>query len=129
MLRKTVPRTFQLLLTLRATAAGSPAVLVVLAYRSSIDGLEGGARRSAAIAAEGHEETLLQLLRLQQMRGRGFLQILESTCGEVGRSGRIGWEMQCVQTVLDEFRTTEHATSARLTYRARRLAQSGTPVP
>jgi signal transduction histidine kinase/CheY-like chemotaxis protein len=129
MLRKTVPLTLQFLLTLVGLAAGSAAVLGVLAYRSSIDGLEAGARRSAAIAAEGHEQTLLQLLRLQQMRAEGFLQSLESTCGEAGRNGRIGWELQCVQTVLDEFRTTEHAANGLLTYRARRLAQSGSPVP
>ncbi len=129
MLRKTVPLTLQFLLTLVGLAAGSAAVLGVLAYRSTIDGLEAGARRSAAIAAEGHKETLLQLLRLQQMRAQGFLQSVESTCSEVGLNGRIGWELQCVQTVLGEFRTTEHATDARLTYRARRLAQSGTSAP
>jgi signal transduction histidine kinase/ActR/RegA family two-component response regulator len=129
MLRKTVPLTLQFLLTLVGLAAGSAAVLGVLAYRSSIDGLEAGARRSAAIAAEGHNETLLQLLRLQQMRAQGFLQSVESTCGEAGRNGGIGWELGCVQTVLGEFRTTEHATNAVLTYRARRLAQSGTSAP
>src|ERR1700730_5730040 len=129
MLRKTVPLTLQLLLTLVGLAAGAAAVLGVLAYRSSIDGLEAGARRSAAIAAEGHEETLLQLLRLQQMRAQGFLQSLESTCGEAAPNGRIGWELQCVRTALGEFRTTEHATYARLTYRTRSLAQSGTSAP
>jgi hypothetical protein len=133
MVRKTVPLALQFLLTLVGLAAGSAAVLGVLAYRSSIDGLEAGARRSAGIAAEGHEQTLLQLLRLQEMRAQGFLQSLESTCGESRNDGHVAWETQCVQTVLDEFRTTERATSGRVTYRAQPLAQSGpsmaTPPP
>jgi len=120
----------QLLLTFAGLAAGAAAVVGTFAYRSATAGIERGARRSVAAAARSREETVTRLLTFRQDRAAGFLTSVTSSCGETGARGRIGWEPQCVQTALDEFRSTERAAAARLLYRGRRIAQSGrwTPV-
>jgi signal transduction histidine kinase/ActR/RegA family two-component response regulator len=120
----------QLLLTFAGLAAGSAAVVGAFAYRSALAGMERDARRSVAAAALNREETITRLLTFRQRRAEGFLTSVTSSCGEIGPKGRIGWEIGCVDTALEEFRFTEGAAAARLMYGSRQLAQSGrwTPV-
>ena len=71
---------------------------------------------------------MTQLFLLRQQRAQGFLASLESFCAEPIGSGRVAWVDDCARTMVNDFRKSERAVGAVLTYRNRRLIRSGSPV-
>ena len=127
-MRPTVPLSVQLLLTFVGLLVGITAVLTTSAYTSSRDNLEAEARRNVGLATRTREQTLTQLFELRQHRAEGFLVSIESLCAEPLDNGRLAWVDDCLRTMVDDFRTSERALGAQLTYRTRRLRRSGRPV-
>jgi signal transduction histidine kinase len=126
-LRPALPLSLQLLLTFVGLLIGMTAVLTRFAHTSLRTNLEFEAVRNVDIATKTREQTLTQLFELRQQRANWFLVSLESLCAEPVDS-RFGWVDDCVRTMVDDFRKSERASGALLTYRTRRLRQSGTPV-
>jgi hypothetical protein len=123
-MRPTVPLSVQLLLTFVGLLIGITAVLTTAAYTSSRDSLEAEARRTVGLATRTREQTLTQLFQLRQHRAEGFLVSIESLCAEPLDSGRLAWVDDCLRTMVDDFRTSERALGARLTYRTRRISRA-----
>jgi signal transduction histidine kinase len=115
----------QLLLTFVSLVAGSTIVLTVAAYRSSLDSLQGDARRMARVTAEARNDAMTQLFVTRHQRAEGFLAAVEMLCGEPRGNGNFGFSEDCVGTMVPEFRTTERAAGVRLQYLGRTLATSG----
>ena len=128
-MRPAVPLSLQLLLTFVGLLLGMTFVLTRAANESLQTNLEKDAIRTVAVATHAREQTLTQLFELRHQRATAFLTSLESLCGEPLDSGRLGWVDDCVRTMVDDFRRGENALGAHLTYRNRRLRQSGQPVP
>ena len=127
-MRRALPLSAQLLLTFVGLLMGITAVLTRSAYTSLRYNLEAEANRNVALATRTREQTLTQLFHLRQQRAEGFLASLESLCGEPLDSGRMAWVDDCVRAMVDDFRKSERALGALLTYRHRRLSRSGEPV-
>jgi signal transduction histidine kinase/CheY-like chemotaxis protein len=127
-LRPAVPLSLQLLLTFVGLLVGMTAVLTRSANTSLLANLEAEALRNVGLATKSREQTLTQLFELRQQRANGFLVSVQSLCAEPVERGRLGWFDDCVRTMVDDFRKSERATGALLTYRSRRLRQSGQPV-
>ena len=117
----------QLVLTFVALVAATATGLTVFSYRASLDNLQAAAQRNADMVAETRVQMLAQLLAFRRERADGFLATAESVCGEPAGS-RVGWSEPCVRTMLREFRLTEGAEGATLTYRGRRLSAAGESV-
>ena len=115
----------QLLVIFVSLVAGSTIVLTVAAYRSSLTSLAADAERAASVAAQTRDDEMNRLFTTRLDRARGFLAGVESLCGEGGADGRFGFADECVATMVQEFRTTEHASGVQLTYEGRRLASAG----
>ena len=124
-MRPAVPLSVQLLLTFVGLLVGITAVLTTAAYTSSRDSLEAEARRNVGLATRTREQALTQLFQLRQQRAEGFLVSIESLCAEPLGKGRLAWVDDCLRTMVDDFRISERAVGARLTYRTRRLRRSG----
>ena len=124
-----VPLSLQLLLTFVGLLMGMTIVLTTSAYTTLLTNLETDARRGVILATRTREQVLTQLFHLRQQRAEGFLVSVESLCGEPLESGRLGWVPECVRTMVDDFRRSERASGALLTYRNRRLRRSGRIVP
>jgi signal transduction histidine kinase/CheY-like chemotaxis protein len=90
--------------------------------------LEADASRRVSLATQTREQTLSQLFQLRQQRAEGFLGSLESFCTERLDTGRLAWAEDCVRPMVDDFRKSERALGALLTYRNRRVKRSGEPV-
>lgn len=118
----------QLLLTMVGLIIGTTVVLTVEAYRTSLNNLEIQARRDVRLAAQTREQMVTQLLQLREQRAEGFLVTAQSICAEEAGPRGYGWQEECVDTMLKEFRLTEGASGARLEFRGRRLAASGEDV-
>jgi len=127
-MRPAVPLSVQLLLTFVGLLIGMTAVLTTAAYSSSLASLEAEAHRNVGLATRTREQTLTQLFQSRQQRTERFLVSAQSLCTEPLDSGRIAWVDECVRTMLDDFRKSERALGARLTYRTRRVRRSGRPV-
>ena len=127
-MRPAVPLSVQLLLTFVGLLIGMTGVLTTAAYTSSLASLEAEAHRNVGLATRTREQALTQLFHLRQQRAERFLVSAESLCTEPLDSGRIAWVDECVRTMVDDFRKSERALGARLTYRTRRLRRSGRPV-
>ena len=128
-LPRSVSLAAQLLFTMVGLVAGTTTVLTVEAYRTSLRSLEAQARRDVRLAAQSREQMVTQLLRLRQQRADGFLLTARSICAEdAGPPRGFGWQEECVDTMVKEFRLTEGASGALLEYRGRRLAASGEEV-
>jgi len=127
-MRPALPLSLQLLLTFVGLLVGMAAVLTTAAYTSLLGNLEAEGLRGVGLATRSREQALTQLFELRQQRAEGFLVSLESLCAEPLDSGRFAWVDDCVRTMVDDFRTSERATGALLTYRTRRLRRSGRPV-
>lgn len=104
------------------------AVLTSAAHTSSLSNLEDEARRNLDFATESREQRITQLFQLRQQRAEGFLRSMESLCSESLDSGALAWVDDCVSTMLDDFRDSERARAALLTYGRRRIRRSGRPV-
>lgn len=115
----------QLSITFVVLVAATVGGLTFAAYQSSIDDLEQKGAAVARTAAETRERLLSQLLRLRLRRAEGFLSAAENLCGEVAGKDRIAWQTGCVRTMLRDFRETEQAQGALLSYDGRRLAGAG----
>jgi signal transduction histidine kinase len=127
-MRRALPLSVQLLLTFVGLLAGMAAVLTAAAYTTSRVNLEDEARRNVDLATATREQTITQLFDLRQQRAEGFLRSLESLCAEPTESGRLGWVGDCVRTMVGDFRNSERATGALLTYGTRRIRRSGKPI-
>src|SRR3954453_5862447 len=88
----------QLLLTFVSLVAGSTIVLTVAAYRSSLDSLQGDARRMARVTAEARNDPMTQLFVPRHQRAEGFLAAVEMLCGEPRGNGNFGFSEDCVGT-------------------------------
>jgi signal transduction histidine kinase/ActR/RegA family two-component response regulator len=127
-MRRALPLSVQLLLTFVGLIIGMAAVLTAAAYSSSRVNLEDEARRSVDLATGTREQTVTQLFTLRQQRAEGFLASVRSLCAEPLASGRLAWVDDCVRTMVDDFRNSERALGAQLTYRTRRIRRSGRAV-
>src|SRR5687767_3375641 len=111
------------------------AVLTTSAYTSLVANLKNEAGRRASLETETRAQTLSQLFQLRQRRAEAFLVTLQSFCAESPGRGRLSWAPDCVRPMLDDFRKSERAAGALLTYRNRRVSRSGqrfaddTPAP
>src|SRR4051794_36051684 len=127
-MRPAVPLSVQLLLTFVGLLLGMTWVLVNSANTSLLSNLEAEAQRTVAVATKAREQTLTQLFQLRQQRAQGMLASLETLCSEPVAVGRVAWVDDCVRTMVDDFRRSERAMGATLTYGPRRLRRSGAPV-
>jgi len=127
MVQKAVPLAVQLVLTLVGLVVITTVVLTVVAYRSFQTNLDTNARRGVRASAEQAARTLTTIVDRQQARAHGFLNSVDSLCGESSPSGRTQLESECVRLALSEYRATEHARGALLEYRGRH-AQAGTVI-
>jgi signal transduction histidine kinase/ActR/RegA family two-component response regulator len=127
-MRRAFPLSVQLLLIFVGLLIGMVAVLTRAAYTSLLASLEAEASRHVSLAARTREQTLSQVFLLRQQRAEGFLASLESLCAEPLDSGRLAWADECLQPMLDDFRKSERALGALLTYRNRRVRRSGQRV-
>jgi signal transduction histidine kinase len=107
---------------------GTTAALTLFAYRASLQSLEADARGSVRAAADERSAALARLLNSRQQRAEGFLAAAESLCGEPVGRGRFGWSLDCVGTLMQEFRQTERARGVTLLYGSRALVRSGSQV-
>lgn len=122
------PLSIQLLLTFVGLLIGMAVVLTNAASSSLLANLETEGHRQVSLATRAREETLSQLFYLRQQRAQGFLTSLESVCVERLDSGRLAWLDDCVRPMVDDFRKSERALGALLTYRNRRVRRSGQRV-
>jgi signal transduction histidine kinase len=124
-MRKTLPLWIQLLLIFVGLLAGMAAVLTTAADRSLLASLAADATRHVNLAAQTRQETVSQLFQLRQQRAEGVLGSLEALCAEPLPSGRLAWAAGCVRPILDDFRRSERAIGAVLSYRNRPVRRSG----
>jgi signal transduction histidine kinase/ActR/RegA family two-component response regulator len=125
MMRPALPLSVQLLLTLVGLLMGITMVLTTAAYTSVLDNLDTDARRSVSAATRATEQRVTQLFQLRQQRAEAFLVSVRSLCTESLGFGRLAWLEDCVRPMVDDFRKSEAATSAMLSYRGRTLRRSG----
>jgi signal transduction histidine kinase/ActR/RegA family two-component response regulator len=127
-MRRALPLSFQLVLTFVGLVVGTAAVLTTDAYSSLVASLEADASRNVGLATRTREQTLTQLFHHRQQRASGLLASIESLCAERLDSGRLAWVDDCTRTMVNDFRNSERALGAVLTYRNRRVARSGARV-
>ena len=127
-MRRALPLSIQLLLTFVGLLIGMAAVLTTSAYTSLVANLKTAASRRVSLETETRAQTISQLFQLRQQRAEDFLVTLESFCAERPSSRRLAWAPDCVAPMLDDFRKSERALGALLTYRNRRVRRSGQRV-
>ena len=127
-MRRALPLSIQLLLTFVGLLVGLAAVLTTAAHRTLRSNLETDARRHVSLATRSREQTVTQLFQLRQQRAEAFLASLQSFCGEGTGTRRTGWPDTCVNPLVDDFRTSERAVGAVVTYRNRVLRRTGRRV-
>jgi signal transduction histidine kinase/ActR/RegA family two-component response regulator len=127
-MRRAVPLSIQLLLSFVGLLIGMAAVLTTAASTSVVANLQTDATRRVSLATRTREQTLSQLFQLRQKRAEGFLVSLGSVCTETLPSGRLAWPDDCVRPMVDDFRKSEGALGALLTYRNRRIRRTGERV-
>ena len=127
-MRPAVPLSVQLLLTFVGLLLGMTWVLMNSANTSLLANLQTEAQRTVIVATKAREQTLTQLFQLRKQRAVGLLASVESLCAEPIESRRLAWVDDCVRTMVDDFRRSERALGATLTYGNRRLRRSGEPV-
>jgi signal transduction histidine kinase len=103
-------------------------VLTTAASTSVVANLQTDASRRVSLATQTREQALSQLFQLRQKRAEGFLVSLQSFCAERLPSGRLAWPEECVRPMVDDFRKSEGALGALLTYGDRRIRRSGQRV-
>jgi signal transduction histidine kinase/ActR/RegA family two-component response regulator len=124
-MRRALPLSVQLLLTLVLLLVGVTAVLTRAAYTSLRTSLETEAARNVDDLTRTHEQAFTQLFQLRQQRAEGFLASVESLCAEPTSSGRLAWVDDCARTMVNDFRKSERALGALLRYRNRTIRRSG----
>jgi len=128
-MRRAVPLSIQLLLVLVGLLVAMAAVLTTSAYTSLAASLRTDASRRVTLETQTRAQALSQLFQLRQQRADDFLASLESFCAESARRGRLSWPPDCVRPLLDDFRNSERALGAVLTYRNRAVRRSGERIP
>jgi signal transduction histidine kinase/ActR/RegA family two-component response regulator len=123
---RSISLTAQLMLTFVGLVVGTATVLTLAAYRSSKETLEGDARRTVHVEAQKLEQTLTRLIDSRRERARGFLDTVESLCGEGSVPGSKAYEPTCLKTALAELRGSERADGAQFDLGDGRIAQAGT---
>ncbi len=119
---------FQLGLALVIVNALLTAGVAILAYRVAHDAMVDQALRAVALVAESRQRELLDLLDHRQERLTGFLQSLQSLCGERGPSGGFGFEDECTRAAVGGFHRSERALTTEVSYANRRIDGVG-PTP
>jgi signal transduction histidine kinase len=127
-MRRVLPLSVQLLLTLVGLLVGMTAVLTRAAYSSLRTNLETEAIRNVDDVTRAREQAITQLFQLRQQRAAGFLASVESLCAEPVGSGRLAWVDECARTMVNDFRRSERALGAVLRHHNRLIRRSG-PVP
>ena len=128
-MRRAVPLSVQLVLTLVGLLVGMTAVLTRTAYSSLRSNLASEAARDVDEVTRNREQAIAQLFQLRQQRAAGFLASAESLCAEPVGRGRVAWVQDCVRTMVDDFRRSERALGVALRNRGRLVRRSGQPVP
>jgi signal transduction histidine kinase len=118
---------YQLGLALIIVNALLTAGVALVAYRAAHDAMVDQALSAVSVVAQSRERELLGVLERRQERLAGFLESLQSLCGETAASGRFGWEDECVRAAVGGFHRSERALSTHVTYRSRRLTHVGAP--
>jgi signal transduction histidine kinase len=116
---------YQLALTLVIVNVALTAGVALLAYRAAHDAMVDEALHSVSLVAQSRERELVDMLEHRQERLVGFLESLRSLCGEVGPSGRFGFEEECVHAAVGGFHRSERAHSTDVSYRGRELEHVG----
>lgn len=127
-MRRALPLSIQLLLTFVGLLIGLAVVLTTAAHRTLLANLETDAIRHVSLATRSREQTLTQLFQMRQQRAEGLLGTVVSYCGELTNSPRLRWVDSCFMPMVEEFRKSERAVGAVLTYRTRTLRRSGRRV-
>jgi signal transduction histidine kinase/ActR/RegA family two-component response regulator len=127
-MRRALPLSVQLLLTFVGLVVGIIAVLTTTAYTALRANLLAEASRNVELATRTREQTVTQLFLLRQQRAQGFLTSMVSFCAESLGSGRLAWAEDCARTMVNDFRKSERALGAVLSYRNRRILRSGQPI-
>jgi signal transduction histidine kinase len=116
---------YQLGLALVVVNVALTAGVALVAYRAAHDAMVDQALRSVTLVAQSRERELVDMLEHRQTRLVGFLQSLQSLCGEAGPNGGFGWQDECVRAAVGGFHRSERAISTDVSYRGRRLALAG----
>ncbi len=124
-MRRAVPLSIQLLLAFVGLLLGMATVLTRSAYTSLAGNLRAEALRRVSLETDTRAQALTQLFQLRQQHAEAFLATLESFCAESVRPGRFSWAPDCVRPMLDDFRRSERALGALLTYKDRFVRRSG----
>jgi signal transduction histidine kinase len=118
-----------LIVTFVVLLAATVAALAIVASTTSLESLGVGAETSARTATETRGALLRQLFDLRRRRAQGFLVSAETFCTEDTGRQSLAWVVdRCVETMLNEYRRTEHAHGAQLTYQGRRIHHVGEKV-
>src|SRR6476660_286788 len=90
----------QLVLTFVGLIVITTTVLTISAYRSVRDNMQNEARRTVRGSADQGARNVTRLIEQQHDRAQGFLNAVDSLCGEIAPSGRTAWESECVRVAL-----------------------------
>jgi signal transduction histidine kinase/CheY-like chemotaxis protein len=120
-----LPLRYRLAFVLVGLNVISIGVLAQFSYQASRQSLEEQARATARAVAEQRQQALDRLLQSRQRRLEGFLESVESLCGERGPGRRLALETECVHVALLGFVRAETATAVELKYQGRSIARRG----
>ena len=123
-----MPLSVHLLIAFVGIVIGTTVLLSFAAFRSSREILVSQAVDEVRTIALGVERAIAAGLEVRQRRLDGFLLSVESICAEPAGQRGFGWGEECVSTMVDQFRLTEGASGALLTFRGQTLRQSGLPA-
>ncbi|HEY2431331.1 MAG TPA: ATP-binding protein [Vicinamibacterales bacterium] len=127
-MRRALPLSVQLLLAFLALLIGLATVLTRAAYTALASTLRTDAGRQVSLESETRAQSLSQLFEFRRQHAENFLGSLTSVCAESSGLGRLGWAPDCVAPMLADFRRSEEALGALLTYRGRVLRRAGDEV-
>ena len=104
---------------------GLAAVVATFAYHAAYDAIVEQALQSVSFVAEGRARDLSDMLDRRQQRLEGFLDSLESLCGERNSRGEFGFEEQCLRSAVGGLYRSELTTTTDLSSRERLLVHRG----
>ncbi|HUR33472.1 MAG TPA: ATP-binding protein [Vicinamibacterales bacterium] len=119
---------YQLALMLVIVNMALTAGVALVTYRAAHDAMVDQALDAVSIVAQSRERELADMLEHRQERLVGFLQSLQSLCGEARPRGGFGFEDECVHTAAGGFHRSERAQSTDITNRGHALERVGAPA-
>ena len=123
-MRRAVPLSVQLLLTFVGLLVGMAAVIDRCAYTSLRATVESEVSRSVANATRSRKsESRSCFICVINVR-KGSSAASNPCSAEPLDAGRLAWVDACVRPMVDDFRKSERAIGAMLTYRGRRSCAS-----